>query len=74
MDEENLRALKQLCPPEHADKLGLLTDFSSTGAQTIPDPYGGGAEGFENVLDLIEDSARGFLRMLVQRLEGGPRR
>ena len=30
MDEANLEALKRLCPPEHVDKLGLLTDFSST--------------------------------------------
>lgn len=72
MDEANLDALKLLCPPEHVDKLGLLTDFSSTGARTIPDPYGGGPEGFEKVLDLVEDSARGLLRALTQRLEGGP--
>lgn len=72
MDEANLHALKQLCPPEHVDKLGLLTDFSSTGARMIPDPYGGGAEGFEKVLDLVEDSAHGLLRVLMQRLEGGP--
>jgi protein-tyrosine phosphatase len=72
MDEANLEALKQLCPPEHADKLCLLTDFSSTGARTIPDPYGGGAEGFERVLDLIEDSARGLLRTLAHRLGSRP--
>jgi protein-tyrosine phosphatase len=73
MDEENLAQLKRLSPPEHVDKLGLLTDFSSIGARTIPDPYGGGAEGFETVLDLIEDSADGLLRMIMQRLHGGPR-
>jgi protein-tyrosine phosphatase len=74
MDEENLIALKQLCPPEHVEKLGMLTDFSSTGARTIPDPYGGGAEGFEQVLDLVEDAVRGLVRVLAQRLQGGPRR
>jgi protein-tyrosine phosphatase len=73
MDEDNLAQLKQQCPPEHADKLGLLTDFSSTGARTIPDPYGGGADDFEKVLDLIEDAANGLLRTLVQRLQGGLR-
>jgi protein-tyrosine phosphatase len=71
MDEDNLLALKALCPPEHAEKLGLFTDFSSTGARTVPDPYGGGAAGFETALDLIEDSARGLLRVLAQRLQGG---
>jgi protein-tyrosine phosphatase len=73
MDETNLADLKRLCPPEHADKLGLLTDFSSKGARSIPDPYSGGAEGFEKVLDLIEDSVRGLVRVLVQRLQGAPR-
>ena len=73
MDEDNVLALKRLCPPEHTDKVGLFTHFSSTGARTVPDPYGGGPEGFEKALDLIEDSARGLLRVLVQRLRGGPR-
>ena len=73
MDAANLEALKRLCPPEHIDKLALLTDFSSTGAREITDPYGGGAEGFERVLDLVEDSVRGLVRMLMHRLGSRPR-
>ncbi len=30
----------------------------------VPDPYYGGAQGFEHVLDLVEDAARGLLRTL----------
>ena len=61
MDLENLRALKRFCPPEYGHKVKLFTEFCSTGACVVPDPYGGGPEGFERVLDLIEDAARGFL-------------
>jgi protein-tyrosine phosphatase len=61
MDEENLRTLKRLCPAEHARKVRLFTEFSSKGAAGVPDPYIGGPEGFELVLDLVEDSARGLL-------------
>jgi len=61
MDEENLRALRRVCPAEYAHKVRLLTEFSSDGACSVPDPYVGGPEGFELVLDLIEDSARGLL-------------
>ena len=61
MDNDNLRALKRFCPPEHGRKVMLFTEFCSTGACAVPDPYGGGPDGFERVLDLIEDAARGFL-------------
>jgi protein-tyrosine phosphatase len=69
MDEENLRGLRRLCPPEHAYKVKLLTDFSSTGASTVPDPYAGGPEGFQLVLDVVEDCARGLLRHVRRALE-----
>ena len=70
MDEENLRALRALSPPEHAHKIRLFTDFCSTGACAVPDPYAGGPQGFELVLDLVENSARGLLRHLQHELEG----
>ena len=70
MDEENLRALRALSPPEHAHKIRLFTDFCSTGACAVPDPYAGGPQGFELVLDLVENSAQGLLRHLQCELEG----
>ena len=69
MDNENLRALKRLCPPEHAHKVRLFTEFCAAGACMVPDPYGGGPQGFEHVLDLVEDSARGLLREVRSRLD-----
>ena len=64
MDEQNMRDLKRLCPREHAHKLKMLAEFCSSGACRVPDPYGGGAQGFEVVLDLIEDAVAGLLRYI----------
>ncbi len=68
MDDENLRALRRVCPVEYAHKPRLLTEYSSQGPSSIPDPYIGGPEGFELVLDLIEDSARGLLMHVKRQL------
>ena len=69
MDDENVHALKQLCPREHEHKIRRLTDFCSTGDCSVPDPYMGGLGGFEHVLDLIEDSTRGLLQHLQAQLK-----
>ena len=69
MDDENMRALKRLCPRENAHKLTLFTDFCSSGACSVPDPYGGGPQGFELVLDLVEDAAQGLLRHIRTELK-----
>jgi protein-tyrosine phosphatase len=69
MDEQNMRALNQLAPPEHAHKLKMFTDFCSSGECGIPDPYAGGPQSFEDVLDLVEDSAQGLLRRLRSEVE-----
>ena len=67
MDAENLRALERLCPPGHRHKVKLFTAFCSTGECAVPDPYAGGPQGFELVLDLVEDCARGLLREVRSR-------
>lgn len=69
MDAANLRALQRVCPTEHAGKLRLFMEFhSNPSVQEVPDPYYGGGEGFERVLDLVEDASRGLLRHLHQQL------
>ena len=61
MDLDNLNALRRLCPPELLPKLGLLLDLvPGQRGQEVPDPYFGSAQGFENVLDLIELAARSW--------------
>ena len=68
MDDENVRALKRLAPREHVRKIRLFTEFASGGANSVPDPYTGGVEGFELVLDLVEDAARGLLAHVRRQL------
>ncbi|MGZ8648834.1 MAG: low molecular weight protein-tyrosine-phosphatase [Solirubrobacteraceae bacterium] len=66
MDRENLRGLLAVAPDEAAsEKIRLLREFdpSSAGAPDldVPDPYYGGARGFETVLDMVEAACRGLL-------------
>lgn len=68
MDRDNLDLLRQACPPEHRGKLGLFLEFASRHDEDeVPDPYYGGPEGFERVLDLIEDAAQGLLARIGKR-------
>jgi protein-tyrosine phosphatase len=69
MDEQNVRALQRIAPAEHADKVKLFTDFASNGECGVPDPYVGGPQGFESVLDLVEDAAQGLLRHLRAEID-----
>jgi protein-tyrosine phosphatase len=65
MDRGHLRQAAQLCPPQHAHKLRLLTDFCRVHvAGEVPDPYYGRAPDFEHVLDLVEDACDGLLAQL----------
>jgi protein-tyrosine phosphatase len=69
MDELNLRLLERLCPSQHAHKLKLFMEFSSGPAlREVPDPYYGGEQGFERVLDMVEQAAQELLRHLRERI------
>jgi protein-tyrosine phosphatase len=71
MDETNLRQLKRLCPPEHAGKVKLFMEFAGEEtAREVPDPYYGGAQGFERVLDMVEQASKGLLEHLRERIRG----
>ena len=67
MDEDNVARLQEQGSPEHRAKVRLFLEFASSGEQDVPDPYYGGAAGFERVLDLIEDASRGLLETLFKR-------
>lgn len=67
MDDSNYSRLKNLArSPEEEDKIMKMTDFCRfhPGATYVPDPYYEGAEGFEIVLDMLEDACRGLLEDL----------
>lgn len=66
MDRDNLANLQRICPAEHAHKVTLFLAHSRRfHQQEVPDPYYGGRQGFENVLDMIEDASRGLLELIT---------
>jgi protein-tyrosine phosphatase len=65
MDWDNVELLEDLCPGHHRPKLRRLAEFSRRfPVDVVPDPYTGGAAGFEHVLDLVEDACDGLLAHL----------
>ena len=71
MDEDNLAELQRLGPADHPNRPRLLLEFASrAAAREVPDPYFGGPDGFEHVLNLIEDACDGLVDHLRGRLEG----
>ena len=66
MDEDNLMNLRRLRPHGSHAKVALLLSFATeAGTREVPDPYYGGTEGFETVLDLVELAADGFIASVV---------
>ena len=69
MDDDNLEHLRRRCPPEQQHRLRRLTDFClRNNSAAVPDPYYGNAQGFDHVLDLVEDACDGLLAHLRQQL------
>lgn len=67
MDEDNLADLQSLKPADYSGHLGLFLAFGSKKSyREVPDPYHGGSEGFELVLDLVEDAATGLLKSIQE--------
>jgi protein-tyrosine phosphatase len=61
MDRSHLRALQKLAPARHHAKIRLFVE-----GRDVPDPYYGGAEGFDKVLDLVEAQCRRLLQELKE--------
>lgn len=64
MDRENQSLLREVSSPEHHHKIRLFLEFSDCHESEVPDPYYGGAAGFERVLDLVEEASQGLLETL----------
>jgi protein-tyrosine phosphatase len=63
MDNHNLVSLERLRPHEAKSYLGLFLEFAEHHNEwEVPDPYYGGGDGFERVLDMVEDAANGLLQ------------
>ncbi len=68
MDFLNLEHLYEMCPPGQDFKVKLFMDFAKDRIEEeVPDPYYGAPSGFERVLDLVEDAAKGLLGEIRQR-------
>jgi protein-tyrosine phosphatase len=72
-DAENVAALRAVAPSEEAaEKVVLLRSYDpdavAAGDLDVPDPYYGGPQGFDHVLDLVEAACEGLLKDL--RAEG----
>lgn len=68
MDAANVFTLAALCPVDAGNRLHLLLDFApETGHREVPDPYHGGPDAFERMLDLVEMGAAGLLRHIRAR-------
>jgi protein-tyrosine phosphatase len=61
MDRGHLEFLRRMSPPEHHHKLRLFLEFAGLRDADVPDPYYGGAEGFEQVLDMVEAASHGLV-------------
>jgi protein-tyrosine phosphatase len=63
MDRQNLETLQRRAPVAARDRIRLFLEFAPDADVTeVPDPYYGGANGFEQVLDLVEAAAYGLLQ------------
>jgi len=65
MDRLNHVTLLDRCPTPHHPRIRTLLEFAAGRGHDVPDPYYGGPEGFETVLDLVEAAAPGLLAELA---------
>ena len=69
VDWDNMSLLQQQCPRQYAHKIQLMMRYATEHDEaTVPDPYYGGPDGFDTVLNYIEDSCTGLLEVLRKRV------
>ena len=62
MDQQNFRDLQRLAPPDKGERIRMMCDYAGPHkGREVPDPYYGGPEGFDLVIDILEDACRGLL-------------
>ncbi|MDY0206393.1 MAG: low molecular weight protein-tyrosine-phosphatase [Pseudomonas sp.] len=68
MDKSNLANLEALRPADSRAELDLLLQRYDLPRSEVPDPYYGGEQGFEDVLDLLENASQALLAELQERV------
>ena len=70
MDKDNLAHLTAMANQRrYGGHLGLFLDFAHSSIKEVPDPYYGGSQGFETVLDLIEEASTGLITHIQQQIK-----
>jgi protein-tyrosine phosphatase len=70
MDRGHLRILKALAPKDARAKIGMFLEASGKWkGEDVPDPYYGGVEGFEQVLDMVEEAAERWIDRIEAELD-----
>jgi protein-tyrosine phosphatase len=65
MDQEHYATLSRIAGAAAGHKLKLMMSYARRFKEReVPDPYYGGPQGFERVLDMLEDAAQGLLESL----------
>lgn len=69
MDQQNYRDILTLDPAgQYADRVQMICDYCRTHPdREVPDPYYGGPEGFNYVIELLLDACEGFLDYILDR-------
>ncbi len=68
MDSSNLAILQRITPPGSKTRARLFLEYARHhGEREVPDPYYGGEDGFERVLDMVEDAAQGLLQEIRRK-------
>jgi protein-tyrosine phosphatase len=71
MDEGHRADLARLARPSDAHKIRMMMEFAKrhAGVTAVPDPYYGALDGFERVLDMLEDASVGLLAAVRDQLQ-----
>jgi protein-tyrosine phosphatase len=68
MDRANLAILQHITPPDSTTQPQLLLEYARHHREReVPDPYFGGMDGFEQVMDMVEDATQGLLEDIRQQ-------
>ncbi|MGB3623461.1 MAG: low molecular weight protein-tyrosine-phosphatase [Ketobacter sp.] len=70
MDNANANEMRKRAPKKYRDKIQLLLEFGDSDYLEVPDPYYGGASGFDLVLDLVENACDGLIERLRSNENG----
>ncbi len=70
MDHDNQADLRHLAGSEHENKVSLFLEFATLiDEDEVPDPYYGGNNGFDRVIDMIEEASQGLLDHIEQQIK-----